>query len=64
MLFDRFKNDGKPVLDLNELQKDTKKQIGEKVAEGIYSFEEVPCCVCGGKHFELLSQKDWDGDTG
>ena len=26
--------------------------------EGIYSFEKVPCCVCGGKNFELLSEKD------
>lgn len=58
MLSKRFKNDGKPILRLNELQWQMKNQIKEKVAEGIYSFEEVPCCVCGGKNFELLSQKD------
>ncbi len=26
--------------------------------EGIYSFEDVPCCVCGGRDFEPLSEKD------
>jgi len=58
MLSKRFKNDGKPTLKLNQLQLDTKIRIEEKIAKGIYSFEEVPCCVCGGKDFELLSQKE------
>ncbi|RLJ01835.1 MAG: hypothetical protein DRP10_03030 [Candidatus Aenigmatarchaeota archaeon] len=35
-----------------------KKQIEKKIKEGIYLFENVPCCVCGGENFELLSEKD------
>jgi len=58
MLSKRFKNDGKPVLSLNQLQQDVKKQVQEKIANGIYSFEKVSCCVCGGSNFELLSEKD------
>ena len=58
MLSKRFKNDGKPALRLNELQRQMKTQIEKKIATGIYRFEEVPCCVCGGSRFELLSEKD------
>lgn len=58
MLSKRFKNDAKPIRSLNELQQRMKKQVEEKIAEGIYSFEEVHCCVCGGSNFELLSEKD------
>jgi hypothetical protein len=35
-----------------------KEQLERKIEEGIYSFEEVPCCVCSGKNFEVLSEKD------
>jgi hypothetical protein len=58
MLSKRFKYDGKPIISLNELQLRMKKQVERKVQEGIYSFEGVPCCVCDGKNFELLSKKD------
>ncbi len=58
MLSKRFKYNGKPATRLNELQVRMKKQIERKIEEGIYSFEEVPCCVCGGKNFEFLSEKD------
>ena len=58
MLFKRFKYDGKPIIGLNKLQIMMKEQIKEKIKENIYSFEEVPCCVCGGKNFETLSEKD------
>lgn len=54
----RFEYDRKPSISLNELQVRTKEQIERKIKEGIYSFEEVPCCVCGGRNFELLSEKD------
>ena len=57
MLSKRFKYNGKPSISLNELQLRTKKQVERKIERGIYSFEEVPCCVCGGKNFELLSEK-------
>jgi len=38
-----------------------KKQIERKIKEGVYTFEEVPCCVCGGRNFEILSEKDCHG---
>ena len=58
VLSKRFKYDGKPSVSLNELQIRMKKQIERKIEEGIYTFEDVPCCVCGGENFELLSEKD------
>jgi len=61
MLSKRYKNDGKAIFPLNELQLATKKQIEEKIERGIYQFESVPCCICKGNDFELLSQKDRDG---
>ena len=58
MLSKRFKYDEKPIIGLNELQIRMKKHIERKIKEGVYSSEEVPCCVCGGKNFEILSEKD------
>lgn len=58
VLSKRFKYDGKPIISLNELQVRMKKQVEMKIEYCIYSFEEVPCCVCGGKNFYLLSLKD------
>ena len=58
MLFKRFEYDGKPIISLNELQLKMKNQIERKVKGGIYSFEDVPCCVCGGRNFEIVSEKD------
>lgn len=58
MIAKRYRNDGKPTVHLNELQLQMKRQIEDKVAAGIYSFEEVPCCVCGGTDFQTLSEKD------
>lgn len=58
MLSKRFKYEGKPIIGLNELQIRMKEQLERKIEEGIYSFEEVPCCVCGSRNFEILSEKD------
>jgi len=58
MLSQRFKNDGKPIFYLNELQKEIKKRIEEKIKRGIYSFEKVDCLVCKDSDLELLSEKD------
>lgn len=58
MLSKRFKYNGKSVLELNKLQLYIKKQIEKEIEEGIYSFEKVPCCICGGNDFEILSEKD------
>lgn len=58
MLFKRFKYDGKPIIGLNKLQIKMKGQIEEKIKENIYSFEEVPCYICGSNNFKILSEKD------
>lgn len=58
MISKRFRYDGKPTIRLNEMQLRMKKQIDNKIEDDIYSFDEVPCCVCGGKNFEILSEKD------
>jgi len=39
MLARRFKNDGRTELSLNGLQKNTKRQIEEKIRKGVYCFE-------------------------
>jgi 2-polyprenyl-3-methyl-5-hydroxy-6-metoxy-1,4-benzoquinol methylase len=58
MLSKRFKYDRKSIIGLNDLQVKQKKQIERKIKKGVYSFEEVPCSICGGKNFESLSGKD------
>jgi 2-polyprenyl-3-methyl-5-hydroxy-6-metoxy-1,4-benzoquinol methylase len=58
MLSKRFKYNGKSVLKLNEIQIRMKDQIEKKIGKGIYSFEEVPCCICSGKNFDILAEKD------
>ena len=58
MLWKRFEYDGMSVLELNELQMRIKKQIDDKVSQGIYEFESVPCPVCNGADFETLASKD------
>ncbi|HAJ34025.1 MAG TPA: hypothetical protein DCK79_11880 [Candidatus Atribacteria bacterium] len=58
MLSKRFKYNGKSVLKLNEIQIRIKEQIEKKIEKGIYSFEEVPCCICGGNNFDILAEKD------
>ena len=58
MLSKRYEDDGRPTYALNELQLVTKRQIGEKIKQGIYRFESVPCCICQRSDFELLSRKD------
>lgn len=61
MISNRFKYDGKPTINLNELQTRIKEQIEDKINKGLYSFNEVPCCICNGKNFEILSEKDCYG---
>lgn len=58
MLSNRFKNDGKATLALNDLQLRMRNQIQQKVDAGEYKFEEVSCGVCNGNSFEKLSEKD------
>lgn len=58
VLSQRYGNDGEPILKLNALQVQMKEQIEQKIADGTYHFEEVPCAVCDAQNFELLAQKD------
>lgn len=58
MLNKRYQNDGKPVVPLLGSQKEMKRMVDEKIKKGIYKFEKVDCCICGGANFELLSYKD------
>lgn len=61
MLSDRYKNDGKPIVDMSKLQLGMKEQVEQKISQGIYKFENVPCCICEGNDFEMLAEKDRHG---
>lgn len=54
----RYDNDGRALLVLNELQLRMKEQVEKKVKDGVYEFEKVPCPVCDKSRFELLAKKD------
>jgi len=58
LLSERYINDGKSIIDLNDLQLKTKKKVEQKVKAGIYKFEKKPCVVCDSEKFEMLSEKD------
>lgn len=58
MLNPRFRYDGKPIVEMNDLQVSMKKKVDEKVKNKVYRFEKIPCCVCNCEEFELLSEKD------
>jgi hypothetical protein len=59
MLSKRYKNDGKNLANLNEVQIQTKKDIEEKIKNKIYSFETVICPVCNNADkFLILAEKD------
>lgn len=58
MLNSRYHYDGQPILKLNALQQIIKDKVESKVKNNIYKFETVPCCICKGNEFELLSEKD------
>ncbi len=58
MLGRRYKNDGKTIIPLNDIQTRIKQQIELKIRQNIYKFESVPCCICNNEEFEKLSEKD------
>jgi 2-polyprenyl-3-methyl-5-hydroxy-6-metoxy-1,4-benzoquinol methylase len=58
LLSNRYRNDGKPSLRLNDTQKKAKSAIERKIADRTYTFEQVICPVCGRQRYELLAQKD------
>ena len=57
MLSDRFRNDGKAVLALNEIQLIAQAELKNKLEKSIYKTESVPC-LCGSDEFEVLAKKD------
>ena len=61
MLGKRYKYDGKPIIRLNPLQKQMKRQIESKVKNGHYKMEKIPCAICGSNNFEQLSEKERHG---
>lgn len=58
MLGKRYTYDGRPILRLNDLQVEMKRQVDLKVLQGTYDFETVPCCICEGSDFDTLATKD------
>lgn len=54
----RYQDDGQSILSLNENQQAMKRSIDEKVAGGRYRFETIDCCICRGRDFEPLTEKD------
>ncbi len=58
ILDSRYKNDGVPVLQLNELQRRYIKQVKDKIETGSYSSETVSCAICAGNSFEIIANKD------
>ena len=57
MLGKRYTNDGKPTLNLNDLQVLVKEEVDQKVRDEVYRFEKIPCAICDGHNFELLSDR-------
>jgi len=58
MLNKRYKFDGKPILQLNEIQLESKKVVEDRIKSKEYTFEKVNCVVCNNSDFELLAEKD------
>lgn len=58
MISERYKNDGIPVLTLNEIQKKYIEQVNQKCETGVYEMESY-VCECGNKGpYVKLSEKD------
>jgi SAM-dependent methyltransferase len=58
MLNKRFANDQISILKLNDVSLEAKKIIEDKIKQGIYTFEQVRCCICNSDNFEHLADKD------
>ncbi|MEO9873146.1 class I SAM-dependent methyltransferase [Ekhidna sp.] len=58
MLLPRLKFSSKPELSLNALQREAKKQIEEKLRQGVYTFESINCPICLRDDKELIGEKD------
>ncbi len=58
MLADRYKADGKSIMKLNDIQREALLTLSDKIKSARYHFEDIPCLICHGNDFELLSEKD------
>jgi SAM-dependent methyltransferase len=58
MLSKRFVNDEIAAIFLNEIQKNAKRLLEQKIRDNIYTFEDVFCPVCETDDYKLLAQKD------
>ncbi|MBD3216273.1 MAG: methyltransferase domain-containing protein [Candidatus Lokiarchaeota archaeon] len=58
LLSKRYKNDGKSIIKLNQVQKRMKSNLEKDIKLNRLTFEETPCCVCKNKIYDLLSCKD------
>jgi len=58
MLSKRFVNDGIATITLNEIQKNAKRLVEQKMKDNTYTFENVFCPVCETNNYKLLAQKD------
>ncbi len=56
--FRRMMGQGEPSISLNLLQEQKRKEVAEKVASGVYQFEEVGCLNCGSENSELIAERD------
>ncbi|MCR3757807.1 class I SAM-dependent methyltransferase [Clostridium felsineum] len=57
MISNRFRDDAKEVISLNEVQTLARDNVKEKLQKGIYSYESVKC-ICNSGDFETLAEKD------
>ncbi len=58
MFSNRYKDNGKETLVLNDLQKRLRNQINLKVRDGFYKFETVKCGCCRNSNSKPLAWKD------
>lgn len=56
--FYRMLGQGEPSIPLNELQKQKRNEVANKVASGQYPFEVVGCLHCGALDGELIAERD------
>ena len=60
-LFDRFRDDGVPSTELNQLQRAARSRVLSSIGDGEYPVEDVEECVCGGRGLTRICMKDRAG---
>jgi hypothetical protein len=59
MLNDRYRNDKKAIIHMNNAQKNAKSEVERKISTNIYTFESVTICpICEQSNYEQLAEKD------